>query len=372
VFDGATTYTCLLFLRKGQRPNFAYGAFVEQSDPRVTRTLSDADFEMSKVNPPIPPNRAWTFVRSQSKPLFDRLDAEYPKLGEISSDIFQGFRTGCDNVFIIRPESEDNELATCHSELLSRKFQIETAILRRIVRGDEITRWSPAWGGQMVIFPYSVKGTEVSLIPLVEFRRRYPRAFDYLHAHEQWLKERERGTMAKEENWHQFSRPQNLDKLGASKLLVQEISSRNRICLDDAGVYCFITGYGIRLSDTSRSNSLFVEGVLNSRTSEFFHHAASTRLRGGFYSYRAQFLRPLPVPIAGKGERTQIANAAEALNVAHSRLRQLVEGTDRYHESLAAIEGLEAQLDTLTLDLFGITPKEEKVLPPLYRGSGHI
>ena len=370
VFEDATTYTCLLFLRKAaSKRRFLFGSLLAESDPGSVRSLTDEQFAESEVATPTAPAEPWTLVPAISRPLFDRLDRISQRLVDLAESVYVGLQTSADPIYIVPIEQEDGPVVRITEPETEESIPIERALLRPILRGREIQRWGVEWKKLSLIFPYRVEGDAANPIRQEELRRDFPLAAAYFARHKAKLMGRD-GADKLGEDWHLFARFQNLHLFERPKLLTQVLADHDRFSLDTEGRFYFVGGgnaggYGIRLKGASDIDRWYVLGVLNSRPVEFYHHLISTPFRGGFFSYGRRFLEPLPIPKGSAESRAAIAKLAQDLTEAHARLRGLVEGTDRYREALREIDELEGRLDRLTLDLFGITPEEEKLLPAL-------
>ena len=370
VFDDATTYTCLLFLRRGRRrAHFTFGSLIAGGDPGELRSLNESQFTTSEVPFPNHPEEPWTLVPPKLRKLFDQLDAIPTKLGPQCAEIFQGLTTGGDFAFAVKIVVAGPEHSTIRNVQDARVFEIETEVIKPLLKGREVRRWRVDWGQLGMIFPYDVSGQRPEPYGMDEIERRFPGLYNYLREYERPLRARERGRFQTGDGWHLYAYPKNLEKFQRPKILTQVLSDRNRFTLDPLGRFYFVGGgnagaYGIELKDSDEELTWYVLGVLNSRPVEFYHHLISTPFRGGFFSYGRRFLEPLPIPEGTAESREAIAKLAQDLTEAHARLRGLVEGTDRYREAHREIDELEGRLDRLTLDLFGIAPEEEKLLPP--------
>jgi type I restriction-modification system DNA methylase subunit len=368
VFQDATTYTCLLFLRKGpHRERFEFGSLRADSDPAGVRSLSNEQFAVSSVAVPKDPAKPWTLVPADSRGLFERLDGTRQRLSDIAESVFVGLQTSADPVYIVSVDREDGPLAYVTEAESGVAVPIERALLRPILRGREIQRWAVEWRKLFLILPYKLEGGHVEPIRSEELRRGYPWAAAYFDRHRTKLEARD-GAEKLGNDWHLFAYNKNLEKFEGVKILTQVLADRDRFTLDKEGRFYFVGGgnaggYGIRLKDHSEDFRFYVLGVLNSRPVEFYHHLISTPFRGGFFSYGRRFLEPLPIPAGTEEQRVQIGTTARELTEIHSRLRELVVRTDRHSEMLEDAGKLEDHLDRLTLDLFEITPEEEKLLP---------
>jgi type I restriction-modification system DNA methylase subunit len=369
VFEDATTYTCLLFLRKGKaRSEFTFGSLSADSDPGSARSLTEEQFAESQVRFPKDAAGPWTLVPAASKPLFEKLDAIPRRLGTLCDEVFQGLVTGADSVYVVRILEEGTAATTVENLSDGTKRKVESEMVKPLLKGREIRRWGVDWKRLGIIYPYDLGSPGAKLYPIDQLRERWPLTYDYLAAYETPLKGREEGRFRSSHDWHQFGRRQNIEKFARPKIMTQVLAATNSFSVDLSGTFYFVGGgnaggYGIQLKDSTEENLLYILGVLNSRPVEFYHHLISTPFRGGFFSYGRRFLEPLPIPEGTAEQRADIARKGKELTKAHARLRELVKGTDGSRVVIEQIGELEANLDRLTLDLFEITPEEERLLP---------
>lgn len=369
VFEDATTYTCLLFLRKGKpRGEFTFGSLSADTDPGSVRNLTEEHFSESQVGFPKDPSSPWTLVPAVSRPLFEKLDAIPTRLGTLCDEIFQGLVTGADSVFVVRVLEAGKGTSSIENLADGTKHKLESEMVKPLLKGKEIRRWGIDWKHLGIIYPYNLASPRADLYSLDELRKRWPLTHEYFLRYENTLKGREEGRFRSSADWHKFGRRQNIEKFARPKIMTQVLAAGNSFSVDAAGTYYFVGGgnaggYGIQLKDSSNEVMLYVTGVLNSRPLEFYHHLISTPFRGGFFSYGRRFLEPLPIPEGTAEQRADIVSAAKELTKAHARLRELVNGTDGSRVVIEEIAKLEANLDRLTLDLFQISAEEEQLLP---------
>ena len=369
VFDGATTYTCLLFLRKGRpRRTFLFGSLIGEADPTVTHALTSEALTISEVRPPTPPSLAWTLVPSEKRPLFERLDAVSQRLKDVSDSIFVGLQTSGDDVYIIQKTFERAGIIEFSNGFDDGRHKIESALVKPLLKSGDMRRWGVDWRGLSLIFPYAERDGRIVGIDGRQLRDRFPLGAVYFEKYSALLKGRESGKLGSSPDWHLYLYNKSLDKFPLPRILTPNLSPHGAFSFDPGGRYTFVGGagggYGVVLKDRTESSFFYTLGVLNSRAVEFYHHLVSSPFQGGYYSNARQYIEPLPIPEGTPQSRAAIAKIARELTEAHSRLRGLVEATDRHKEALREIDGLEARLDSLTLELFGITPEEEKLLPP--------
>ena len=369
VFDDATTYTCLLFVRKGKQRTLTYGVLTADANPGVARALSDDSFFLTTAALPENPGEPWVFVPAEARTLFDKLNSITQRLKDVAESVYVGLQTSADPIYIVPVIKEEYSLAYIIDPETKEQIPIERELLRPILRGREIRRWEVQWRQLSLLLPYHVKENQAVSIEADELRSKFPKATAYFERHKAKLLARDNASSLGE-NWHLFVYEKNLDKFESPKLLTQVLADRGRFTFDHNGQYYFVGGgnaggYGIRLKEESPENYYYVLGVLNSRPVEFYHHLISTPFRGGFFSYGRRFLEPLPIPDGSPTQKKTIAKIARDLTEKYAARSGKPAGTDGHRALQNEIEELEEELDRETIKLFGLTEEDVKRLPPL-------
>jgi type I restriction-modification system DNA methylase subunit len=371
VFDGATTYTCLLFLRKGKaRTEFEFGSLTPAADPGVVKSLTDEQFSVSEVTIPRPASNPWRLVPTESRGLFERLDAIPHRLRDVAESIFVGLQTSADNVYIISVKSETGGIVEFTNGFDDGRHQIESAMVKPLLKSGDMRRWHLKWKELSLIFPYAPTPGGVKGIPASELGRSFPKARAYFSKYEDLLKGREGGKFRDNPDWHLYLYNKSLDKFPLPRLLTPNLSPFGSYSFDQGGRFAFVGGagggYGIVLKNRNETEYFYVLGILNSRAVEFYHHLVSSPFQGGYFSNARQYIESLPIPSADPEARSAIADVARKLTDAQMRLQGSVENTDAHRAMTEQIAEFERLLDRLTLDLFRIAPDEEKLLPPAH------
>src|SRR6266498_950030 len=121
VFEGATTYTCLLFLRKKQNSTFSLIAPVSLEEKTVQM------FDVPSVEVPASnlTTKAWSLSNKSSSGLLEKIkNTNISALLELPSDMSRGSSSGADNIFILtktgngRYKSKDGLVVELESEIL--------------------------------------------------------------------------------------------------------------------------------------------------------------------------------------------------------------------------------------------------------------
>jgi len=178
VFENATTYTCLLFLSGCSQENFEYFKF-KNTIPNLKEVI-EKGLSFLKIKSERIVTENWIFTSPENQELLKKIKFGNPSLGEITTNIFQGPKSGADPVFIVNVFEFGNKQSKCFSKSLDNFFYIESDILKPYVKGKNVRRYYIQRNNEFIIFPYTDDG---SLIPEKDLKKNFPLAFEYLSNH---------------------------------------------------------------------------------------------------------------------------------------------------------------------------------------------
>ena len=361
IFEGATTYTCLLFLTKVESHTINFVQVSDLEDWRNSGKASEVNLSVNDIG-----DQEWNFVVGKDAALFKRLNNRSHRLGDLTR-IFQGLVTGADKVFVLENvnSSEGNLMKVKDHE--GREWLLERDCLKPFISKEYVSTFEPQTPHHWIIFPYKLNNTSAELISEEEFVSQYPNTWTYLEANNDVLRGREKAKW-NHSKWYAFGRSQNLTQMDTPKLIVQVISKTGRYAYDNTGLYFTGGGngpyYGIRWADANNSHSLhYLQGLLASRLLDFYLHQISSPFRGGYWSYGKRFIEQIPI------RTIDFSNPKD--KDSHDRMVTLVDSMLSFNKQLAAarttheqtllqrqIEATDGQIDALVYELYGLTEEE--------------
>lgn len=278
--------------------------------PGVTRTtqqpeickssLNELAIQLTGVSPPAPcgpvnevrnfanGSQPWILAASETLPLLRRLERDFPTLEEAGCKVGIGVATGADRAFIgpfEQLEVEDD-----------RKLPI---VMARDIGSGEVE-----WQGQGIINPFAEEGGLVAL-------DRYPRLKRYLEDRKDQIAKRHIARKVPS-NWYR-----TIDRIypklaRTPKLLIPDIKGGAHVVHEDGRFYPHHNLYYIT---SDRWNLRALQAVLLSGIAHLFVSAYSTRMRGGYLRFQAQYLRRIRLPdcsIVSSGTMQALTSAAES------------------------------------------------------------
>ncbi len=357
VFAGASTYTALMFLDGSERDSFRF----EKVDDLTAWRASGESLEGNVASERVVADE-WNFVVGPGASLFERLRQVPAKLGEISQ-IFVGLQTSADTVFLFKnTERMERSLTEVVSKELDKVLQIESSLLKPVVRSGSIGRFW-AHPTATVLFPYEFGSGKARLLSQKVMETQFPHAWGYLTENKQLLAEREHGKFA-DTGWYQLY-PKNLDVWEQPKIMLPYMITRLSAYYDEHSNYFVnVTTGGFMVRTDERYGSLrYITGLLNSNLLDWFLKNVSTNFNSGYFAANKQFLVQLPICTIDFSDPEDVAR--------HDRMVELVERMLSLHERLAGarigrertvighqIEATDRQIDHLVYELYGLTDEE--------------
>jgi type I restriction-modification system DNA methylase subunit len=341
----ATTYTCLLFLRKGGVDSFQYA----EARPAPV-ALANACF--AKQSSETLSSTPWGFASRETASLLAKIAEGTRRLLDLPAEMSRGSSTGNDEVFVF-------EAGT---------LNVEAGIVRVPLFASDFGRYSFAPTGKWkVIFPYIYDDKGYHAYTERELKSRFPRAFAHLHGNQLVLKRRKQY-----KEWFGYSAPRNLELHDRAQIAVPLLAHQglfalipdrmhDRLCPMASG------GFTITLSERCELKAEYVLGLLNSKLLFWRLRMTSNLFRGGWITCTKQYFGELPIRVIDFSDRADKAR--------HDRVVKLVEQMACLHRQVHSartpqektalerqIEAIDEQIDRLIYELYGLTEDEIKIV----------
>jgi type I restriction-modification system DNA methylase subunit len=375
VFAEATTYPVIIVLKKGAEEKPLRYTFIPQDIDlsKMAQPIDIATFPTSATNQEATVKGIWPPV-AVGDTLLTKLSENAVPLQELADRIFQGLVTSADRIYILEKRGERKEgKVKVYSRSLKQELELESALLKPLLMGRDIERYTYPFPSEILLFPYKVAEGKAEFISAQEFASAYPRCWEYLLQNRATLENRERGKM-RHERWYAYVYPKSLALHDCRKIMTGVLASKSRFTLDEEGIFYFMGGgnaggYGITLKSETKESYLYILGLLNSALLDFNLKKISSPFRGGFFSYARRYIEKLPI------HRIDLGNPPEKKR--HDDLVALVDKMLELNKRLAPIRNTpcnerdellreinrtDSEIDNLVYDLYGLTEGERRIV----------
>lgn len=232
-------------------------------------TLPDGESDVRELTSVVAGAAPWLLGSSDHLNLIRRLENELPTIEQAGNKVGIGVATGADKAFIGEYESLDVEP--------DRKLPL---VMTRDIMGGTVE-----WRGLGVVNPFVEDGGLVDL-------QCYPRLNKYLEARKGDIARRHIAQKLPA-SWYR-----TIDRIypalaATPKLLIPDIKGEAHIVYEDGHLYPHHNLYFITSADWDLRA---LRAVLRSGIARLFVSTYSTRMRGGYLRFQAQYLRRIRVP----------------------------------------------------------------------------
>jgi hypothetical protein len=361
VFD-VSTYTGLQWFKK--HTNML--EYVEINDKIATSIeLSDylngiTEESFNKIPTTGLSEESWVLSDDSILSIIDKLNKQPRRISDIFDKIFQGLATSKDDVYFLYECKLDDRYVTGFSKYLDTRIKIERGLIKPLLKGEDVHRYETVESDRFVIFPYRKEKEAAILYTEQELESEFPLGYAYLKQCEAALRGREKGRFNLDGEWFQYGRKQGISSAECKKLVAPEISKGGNFSYDIKGEFYSTTKiYGYIKKDGIIEDYKFWLGLLNSQLFWFFIQNTGYVLRGGYFTFKTDYIQPFPVP-----EIIPVA-ISEAISNAVNRILELKEEDNENDTS-----ELENGIDKLIYSLYDLDESEVGIIKTDSLGAG--
>ena len=277
--------------RIGHRPKVDKNILKSLSKEILSQKISSNE-KVKEVVGIVNANEPWLLESTDQFNLLRKIEDVYPTLEEAGCKVGIGVATGADKIYI----QDFNEL------------NIEEDRKIPLVTTKDIQTGETNWHGQCVINTFNDDGGLVDL-------EDYPKLSRFLSLHEESIRKRHIARR-NPDNWFRTIDRVSPDLTTKEKLLIPDIKGEAHIVYESGKYYPHHNLYYV-ISEEWNIRAL--QAVLLSNIAKLFIGTYSTKIRGGYLRFQAQYLRRIRIP---KWEnvapelRQELINAAEGRDIA--------------------------------------------------------
>lgn len=288
--------------RIAHRPSIATDALTKLASSMKAKGGKKAGVHTARVTGAS--DEPWMLDNFEALALVRRLEGQYQTLEEEGCKVGIGVATGADKAFI----------GPLHELDVEDDRKLPLAMTRDIASG------AVAWRGLGVINPFLEDGKLASF-------DKFPRFARYLEARRAEIAGRHVAQKTPA-NWYR-----TIDRIypalaAKPKLLIPDIKGAAHIVFEEGKLYPHHNLYFVTAEDWDLRA---LQAVLKSGIASLFVSAYSTKMRGGYLRFQAQYLRRIRVPAWSKVPvklRKQLSRATDDLAAAQAAVAALFQLTD--------------------------------------------
>ncbi|EAH7319132.1 class I SAM-dependent DNA methyltransferase [Campylobacter jejuni] len=356
VFDSATVDTSILCFEKSKSKDNKF-KYLALSNEILKTCAYDiglykdfAEFSQNSLS-----KESFTFSDENTSALKAKIERIGTPLKEWQGlNIYRGILTGYNEAFIITTEKRNEILANCKDEAEKERT---AKLIRKMLRGRDIKRYSYEWAGLWVIFiPWhfpNVEKPKTMLENEQDLKEQYPSLYKHLLSHKERLSKRNKEETGIRYEWYCLQRwgANYYQEFEKEKIVYSEIVRKPQFYLDvNLNFYAEATSFIL-----TGENLKYLIAFLNNDFVAFIFKTfyAGGNLGENGFRYKKAFLEKLPIPkINSKNQK--LAN--ELVNLVDEILKA------KEQDKNANTQELENKINSLTYKLYNLTEDEIKII----------
>jgi len=329
VFESATITSCISFFSKKKRNSEAEAIVFKKSEIpsnvlekklNQKSMLFTVDFEKDNVFALIPRNIC---------ELHKKIDANHPKLSSVLK-VGKGMETAANDVFSFKDYPS----------------QFPEKYVKYRMSGEIINRYHISKPIEYVLYFEKLKAFE-ELPNVIQ---------QYLNRHKECLCDR--ATVRNEgHSWWRYSRPLHKDYYHLNKLWCSYRNKNNCFSYDNTGKFIGFTNTTVVFDTSDTIDLRYVLALLNSTMLDFRYKTIGKQTGGGVFEYFENGIGKLPISNTTPEQQKNIIRIVDDILKITKKEDYL-----KNPKKKAKVKALEAEIDWLVYQLYGLTPEEIKIV----------
>ncbi len=355
VFDSATVDTSILCFEKSKSKDNKF-KYLALSNEILKTCAYDiglykdyAEFSQNSLS-----KESFTFSDENTSVLKAKIERIGTPLKEWQGlDIYRGILTGYNEAFIITTEKRNEILANCKDEAEKERT---AKLIRKMLRGRDIKRYSYEWAGLWVIFiPWhfpNVEKPKTMLENEQDLKEQYPSLYKHLLSHKERLSKRNKEETGIRYEWYCLQRwgANYYQEFEKEKLGWQRITQEPSFILEKE--YILLDSMAFMVAN-SKNELKYLLGFLNSNLIFYYFKNIGHLYSDKGFLLSNQYVEKFPIPkINSKNQKL----ADELINLVDDILKA------KEQDKNANIQELENKINSIVYKLYNLTEEEIKII----------
>ena len=350
VFQGATTYPCILLCRKNELINDIEITNVKTLDfPNLQEYVN---FNRTLLKQSSLEDNGWNLSSSLEQDLLKKIQTSGIPLGKyVDGKIFRGVLTGLNEAFIIDEETR-NRLILENAK--------SSDIIKPFLAGKDIKRFQPPTSDKFLIFipkGFTKINSKGFRSPWKWLEETYPA----ITVHLKQFEEKARKRCDQGDYWWELRACDYYEEFEKPKLMLPDISLCMQATFDDDKTYCVNTAYIIPVNDK------YLNAILNSTIVQYYYARLSSSIRGGYLRFIKQYLETIPIKVIITENNTEINLKSEIIRNVEALLKfnkekQSSTLQSQIEQLQSRIEYHEQKINESVYKLYNLTDDEIKII----------
>ncbi|EJO0388711.1 class I SAM-dependent DNA methyltransferase [Campylobacter coli] len=355
VFDSATVDTSILSFEKlkSKVSSFRYLA-LDNENLKACGYSIDLCKDFKELSQKSLSKENFTFSDESTNSLKAKIERIGTPLKEWQGlNIYRGILTGYNEAFIISTEKRNEILENCKDEAEKERT---AKLIRKMLRGRDIKRYSYEWAGLWVIFiPWhfpNVEKPKTMLENEQDLKEQYPSLYKHLLSHKERLSKRNKEETGIRYEWYCLQRwgANYYQEFEREKIGWQRITQEPSFILEKE--YILLDSMAFMVAN-SKNELKYLLGFLNSNLIFYYFKNIGHLYSDKGFLLSNQYVEKFPIPkINSKNQNL----ADELINLADDILKA------KEQDKNVNTQELENKINSLVYKLYNLTEEEIKII----------
>lgn len=325
VFEEATTYPIIMIAQKtNQKSNFKFFKYAKSNFHNKGLLNDDAvytEIAQDKLN-----TSAWNFINSAEQNLLIKIQS-HKSIAELLGKCYYGIKTALNEAFV------------------TEKDLGNYTVLKDVYDGKDLKKWtSPNPFKKMIVFESRSTSKEFGTLSENLAFEKIKDTYPEIHNHLEPYKEKAKIRYDKGEFWWELRNCAYYNLFDKPKIIFPNLQNYNKFAFDNTGVYLNAPAVFLPSDDKA------LLAILNSKVVWHFLKSICVIRSGGYIEVKPQYFEQIPIPDIDDISQLKLTEFAEKAI------------QEKINNQLADTTALEAQIDQLVYELYGLTDEEIKII----------
>lgn len=348
VFQTATTYPCIIIAGKMQ---------IEITTPNTTEVVNVKTLLFDSLKEYIQSNTqllkqesfedgGWNLGSETEQALLKKLQQAGVPLGEyVKGKIYYGIKTGLNEAFVIDEVTKN---------ALIKEDNSSAEIIKPFLAGRDLKRYqTPVKNNYLILFPKGFTNKKGSN-PKNAWKW-LSENYNAITKHLEFYKDKAEKRYDKGEFWWELRACDYYNEFEKPKIIIPAIVKSASYCYDADNFYS---------NDKTTiipTNDLYLLGVMNSNTCDYYLRSIASTKQGGYFEYKPMYISKLPIPKANKEQSAEIAKYTKSIIHLHQQKQNATLATE-IEQLQHRIQYTNDKIDQLVYSLYDLTDEEIRIV----------
>jgi len=235
-------------------------------------------------------------LKAQNTKNLDKIENQALKVKDVFKEIVVGIQGNGNTIDMVEGKIKGNYFYG-YSQELKQNIKLEKEIVKPILKGQDIKRYSPLETDLYVIYPhYLDENNKTKPYEENELKEKFPLTYEYLVNFKDELIKKKIKYKTNPSYWYALHRAREIINFEQTKIITPDIALKSQMSLDKGEFYHGTTLYSFIKKENIKEDYKYFLTLFNSSVMWFFIKNTGTELNNGYFRFKTKYLEPFGLP----------------------------------------------------------------------------